>query len=211
MCDHQAGSACFVGHRWGRGCRDAAQNLLQTSTIDLGGFPLRRICGTERSTTFFFNSSERVVSGWGQSVVGWGRGRGAGGGKKKTQTNKQKPGQRVKTANPSWQALFFFVLTRGVNWKTQTMAACAQAHVILKAPRSVARCATFTTSMRNNQSGHFDRKLHTKRLQTQRKKTPSFNANNVYPNEIVAPQCSHSVQKIYMYPKILLCSHELRN
>lgn len=57
MCDHQAGSAWFVGHRWGRRCRDAAQNLLQTSTIDLGGFPLRRICGTEKHNfflSFFF-------------------------------------------------------------------------------------------------------------------------------------------------------------
>lgn len=90
MCDHQTGSAWFVGHRWGRGCRDAAQNLLQTSTVDLGGFPRRRICGTERGTTFFFNSSVRVVSGWGQSVVGWGRGGGAGGRKKKTTKNPPK-------------------------------------------------------------------------------------------------------------------------
>lgn len=198
MCDHQAGSAWFVGHRWGRRCRDAAQNLLQTSTIDLGGFPLRRICGTERSTTFFFffNSSVRVVSGWGQSVVRWGRG---GGGKKQTQTNKQKPGQRVKTAKQSWQDLFFFVLTTGVNWKTEYGRFSTILRYYKRSERSVRRCATFTTSMRNNQSGHFDRKL---RQQTQRKplsQAVMFNVKRVLPHKATAVS------------KNLLCSHKLTN
>lgn len=92
MCDHQAGSACFVGHRWGRGCRDAAQNLLQTSTIDLGGFPLRRICGTERSTTFFFliPPSESFQVGDSRWWVG-------GGVEEREEEKKKTPNKQTKT------------------------------------------------------------------------------------------------------------------
>lgn len=199
MCDHQAGSAWFVGHRWGRRCRDAAQNLLQTSTIDLGGFPLRRICGTERSTTFFFfffliPSCESFQVGDSRWCVGGGVEE-----EKKTQTNKQKPGQRVKTAKQSWQDLFFFVLTTGVNWKTEYGRFSTIPHYYKRSERSVRRCATFTTSMRNNQSGHFDRKL---RQQTQRKplsKAIVFNIKRMLPHKATAVS------------KNLLCSHKLTN
>ncbi len=72
MCYHQARSARFIGHCWGRGWRDATENLLQTSIINrLGSFPVRRICGTEKSTTFFlFFCASRFR--WGTVVHGGG-------------------------------------------------------------------------------------------------------------------------------------------
>lgn len=136
MCDHQAGSAWFVGHRWGRRCRDAAQNLLQTSTIDLGGFPLRRICGTERSTTFFFffNSFVRVVSGWGQSVVRWGRG---GGGKKKPKQTNKNPGSELKRRSKV-DRIYFSLFWQQESIGKQSMAASQQSHIIINAPREAS-------------------------------------------------------------------------
>lgn len=107
---HEARSARFIGHRWGRGWRDATENLLQTSIIEhlRGRFPLRRICGTRTQREkhnlffflfFFFNPSSlvRVFSGWGQCCVGEGwkssRERGREGEERRrrrgTQTNKQ--------------------------------------------------------------------------------------------------------------------------
>lgn len=82
MCYHQARSARFIGHCWGRGWRDATENLLQTSIINrLGSFPLRRIYGTEKSTTFIPLCESFQVGDSGA----WGRGRGA---EKTKQTNK---------------------------------------------------------------------------------------------------------------------------
>lgn len=114
MCYHQARSARFIGHCWGRGWRDATENLLQTSIINrLGSFPLRRICGTERTTFIPLCESFQV----GDSVA-WGRGRGA----EKTQTNKQNKGSKLQQqsnddSRESWQALFFFVLETRINKK----------------------------------------------------------------------------------------------
>lgn len=69
MCYHQARSARFIGHCWGRGWRDATQNLLQTSIINrFGTIPGRRIC----DKTYNFYYSARFNSG-GDSGV-WGRG-----------------------------------------------------------------------------------------------------------------------------------------
>lgn len=110
MCYHQARSARFIGHCWGRGWRDASENLLQTSIINrLGSFPLRRICGTQRSTTFIPLCESFQV---GDSVA-WGRGRGG----EKTQTNKQNTDSKLQQhsnddSRESWQALFFFVLEK---------------------------------------------------------------------------------------------------
>lgn len=117
MCYHQARSARFIGHCWGRGWRDATENLLQTSIINrLGSFPLRRICGTERSTTFIPLCESFQV---GDSVA-WGRGRGA----EKTQTNKQNTGSKLQQhsnddSRESWHALFFFVLETRINSKKE--------------------------------------------------------------------------------------------
>lgn len=131
MCYHQARSARFIGHCWGRGWRDATENLLQTSIINrLGSFPLRRICGTERTTFIPLCESFQV----GDSVA-WGRGRGA----EKTQTNKQNKGSKLQQqsnddSRESWQALFFFVLETRINKKKEkeTMAAYEQTHIIIQ-------------------------------------------------------------------------------
>lgn len=49
MCYHEARSAWFIGHCWGRGWRDATQNLLQTSIISrLDCLLLRRLCDTQK-------------------------------------------------------------------------------------------------------------------------------------------------------------------
>lgn len=120
MCDHEARSARFIGHRWGRGRGDATENLLQTSIINrLGSVSVRWICGTER--IFNFYSSVRVVSGGGQCCVGEGR-RSREKKKKKEkrnpQTNKQNR-QQVTTAlaqhlhRKLTGAIFFVLKTRG--------------------------------------------------------------------------------------------------
>lgn len=71
MCYHQTGSARFIGHCWGRGWRDATENLLQTSIINhLGSFPLRRICGTKKVQLFLFLCASRFR--WGAVVRGGG-------------------------------------------------------------------------------------------------------------------------------------------
>lgn len=71
MCYHQAGSARFIGHCWGRGWRDATENLLQTSIINrLGSFPLRRICGTQKIQHFLFLFASRFR--WGTVARGGG-------------------------------------------------------------------------------------------------------------------------------------------
>lgn len=154
MCYHQARSARFIGHCWGRGWRDATENLLQTSIINrLGSFPLRRICGTERTTFIPLCESFQV----GDSVA-WGRGRGA----EKTQTNKQNKGSKLQQqshddSRESWQALFFFVLETRINKKKRKRPWPLMNKPTLlykRSPREAlireTRCATFISSIINN-------------------------------------------------------------
>ena len=65
MCYHQARSARFIGHCWGRGWGDATENLFQTAIINnrFGSLPRRRICDKK----YNFYPSVRFISG-GDSV-----------------------------------------------------------------------------------------------------------------------------------------------
>ena len=124
MCYHEARSARFIGHCWGRGWRDAAENLLQTSVINrLGSFPLRRICGTDKKKLFLFLCASRFRwwwwwcwGCWGGDSGAWGKGsRGAKKQTNKTQAASYKSSQTT-TPEKSWQqALFFFVLKTRAN------------------------------------------------------------------------------------------------
>lgn len=155
MCYHQARSARFIGHCWGRGWRDATENLLQTSIINrLGSLPVRRICGTEKSTTFY--SSVRVVSGGGQWCMGEGW--------RSKKTNKQNTGSKSQQqsnneSRESWQALFFFVLKTRANPKKKKRKRAwplmnKPTLLYKRSPREAlireSRCATFISSMINN-------------------------------------------------------------
>lgn len=137
---HEARSAWFIGHCWGRGWRDAAENLLQTSIIGrLGSFPLRRICGTERSTTF--SPAPRASSQVGDSAA-WGEGSGSTNKNPNKQTNtraQRHSGGLNGDTRRGWQA-FCFSLFGGEQesvssikkQKKETMAAGEQPHIIVR-------------------------------------------------------------------------------
>lgn len=136
MCYHQARSARFIGHCWGRGWGDASENLLQTSIINrLGSFPLRRICGTERSTTFIPLCESFQV---GDSVA-WGRGRG-GGQKNKTKTKPKQTNKNIDSklqqhsnddSRESWQAVIFLCSGR-LDWIRQRPRSLKNKHIIIQ-------------------------------------------------------------------------------
>lgn len=130
MCYHQARSARFIGHCWGRGWRDASENLLQTSIINrLGSFPLRRICGTERSTTFIPLCESFQV---GDSVA-WGRGR--GGEKKPKQTNKTWTASYNSIQMTTLEKVdrrYFSLFRKTQLNKGKTMVAYEQTHIIIQ-------------------------------------------------------------------------------
>lgn len=165
MCYHQARSARFIGHCWGRGWRDATENLLQTSIINrLGSFPLRRIYGTEKSTTFIPLCESFQVGDSGA----WGRGRGA---EKTKQTNKTQAASynSSHTTTPEKVDRRYFSLfwKQEPNPKKEKRPAPLLNKTTLfykRSPREAlireSRCATLISSILNNQSVHFDHQRH---------------------------------------------------
>ena len=167
MCYHQARSARFIGHCWGRGWRDATENLLQTSIISrLGSFSERRICGMRgggKSQAKLLFLCARGFRWRGQWCVGEGwRSRG-----KNKQTKTQAAEQVERTSHFTTpekvdRGYFFFVLKTRANpplhppplrkRQNSTMAAYDESTLLYKRnPREAFirenGCATFTPSM----------------------------------------------------------------
>lgn len=110
---HEARSARFIGHCWGRGWRDATENLLQTSIINrFGCFPMRRICSMKKVQLLFLCASRFR---WGTVVHGGG----VVEQKNKQTKHRQQVERAVSDSRESWQALFFFVLKTRANPKTE--------------------------------------------------------------------------------------------
>lgn len=131
MCYHQARSARFIGHCWGRGWRDASENLLQTSIINrLGSFPLRRICGTQRSTTFIPLCESFQV---GDSVA-WGRGRGGEKNPNKQTKHRQQVTTAFKRRLPRKLTGVIFLCSGKESFEkgSETMVAYEQTHIIIQ-------------------------------------------------------------------------------
>lgn len=163
MCYHQTGSARFIGHCWGRGWRDATENLLQTSIINhLGSFPLRRICGTKKYNFFIPLCESFQVGGSGA----WGRGEGA-----KKQTNKTLAAsyKSSQTRTPEKVDRRYFPLfwkqEPDQNRKRRWLLLMNEPTLLYKrSPREASRresgCATFISSIINNWSVNFCHQRH---------------------------------------------------